>query len=107
MGKGVAIIVTNSNYEASKIFREIMQDKYIGLGISEYDISSLKIDEKISSTTFNNAIKIILNKFAQDGVARLFIDLDQYNSEYGKRKDMTKEDIEAALGYKINIIEKI
>ena len=59
----------------------------------------------VSDKQFNDAIDMIITYSAQKGLNHIIVDLNERNLGLAPTKEMTIEEIEKELGYKIKIIK--
>ena len=82
-----------------------------GFGLYEDDCPYIieKVNDihgEITDVDFENAIDVLISAFVKKNINRLYINIDERNMEYTPVKEMTLEDIEEALGYKLKIVNK-
>lgn len=63
-----------------------------------------KINKKISNDKIQDALDIITAYFVQKGIHKIVLDIDERNEALAPAKEMTLDEIERKLGYKIKII---
>lgn len=63
------------------------------------------LDHEITEEEFENCINTLVTYFMQNGLYGMLIDLDKKNKKLSPVKEMTIEEIEDKLGYKIKIIK--
>ena len=61
---------------------------------------------KITNDDMQNALDVIAAYFVQEKIEKVILDIDKRNQWLEPAKEMTIEDIERKLGYKIKIINK-
>ena len=74
--------------------------------ISEDEYPNLMLDHEVSEDEFNTAIDTLITYFAQKDLFHILIDLKMRNDYQGPAKEMTMEEIEEQLGYKIKIVKE-
>lgn len=72
--------------------------------VGEYP--NVYLDHKITDDELQNAVDTIITYFMQNDCFTVEVDLDRRDREFGPPKEMTLEDVEKELGYKIKIITK-
>lgn len=81
--------------------------KYYFGHINKDTHKNLYLNHRINPKEFDKAIKIITTYMMQHGdVHSIELNLDDKNEELAPVKEMTLEDIEKELGYKVKIINK-
>lgn len=76
----------------------------VPLGEKEYE--NIYLDHEIGDEEIQNAIDVLITYIMQTQVRTLEVDLNIRNKEYAPPKEMTLEDVEKELGYKVKIITK-
>lgn len=66
----------------------------------------LKSCENESEGDFERAINTLINFFTTKGLYSMVVDIDKRNKELAPTKEMTIDDIEKELGYKIKIVKE-
>ena len=74
--------------------------------ISEDEYPNLMLDHKVTEDEFNTAIDTIITYFAQKDLYHIVVDLKMRNDYQGPAREMTMEEIEQQLGYKIKIVKE-
>lgn len=74
--------------------------------VGKNDYKHLYIDHKISNKELNKAIKLIYSYSVQNEIKNLICDLSLLDEELTPIKEMTIDEIEKILGYKIKIVQK-
>lgn len=74
--------------------------------VDKNDYKHLYIDHKISNKELNKAIKLIYSYSVQNEIKNLICDLGMLDEELTPVKEMTIDEIEKILGYKIKIVQK-
>ena len=74
--------------------------------ITKDEFSNIYEQYEVTDAGFQNAVDTIVTKLMQDGVSSYEVDLNVRNEALGPAIDMTIEEIEAQLGYRINIIHE-
>lgn len=64
------------------------------------------IHGEITKEDLANAIDVLISAFVKQKVYSMVIDIDERDSEYAPAKEMTLEEIEKKLGYKVKIVNK-
>ena len=64
------------------------------------------IHGEITDVDFGNAVDVLISAFVKKKINCLYINIDERNMECAPVKEMTLEDIEKALGYKVKIVNK-
>lgn len=82
-----------------------------GFGLYEDDCPYIikKVNDvhgEITDVDFENAIDVLISAFVKKNINCLYINIDERNIECAPAKEMTLEDIEEALGYKVKIVSK-
>lgn len=72
--------------------------------IREKDCPYIFVNHVVSDNEFNEAIDTIITYFMQRKLHCISIDLEERNNSYAPIKEMTLNEIEKVLGYKIKII---
>lgn len=62
------------------------------------------LKEEITDDDFDKAIDVITTYFMQKGISYVMVDLEKRNYEKAPVKTMTIDDIETALGHRVNIV---
>ncbi len=73
-------------------------------GEKEYE--NIYLDHEISDEEIQHAIDVLITYIMQNQARTLEVDLDIRNREFAPPKEMTLEEVERELGYKIKIITK-
>lgn len=94
--KYLNIITTTDSYNYTDF------DNSINIYKNEY--KNIMLNHKISPKEFDKAIRVICTHLAQSESKFIKVDLNIYDENLKPPKEMTIEEIEAALGYKIKII---
>lgn len=74
--------------------------------VNKNDYKHLYINHKISNKELNKAIKLIYSYSVQNEIKNLICDLGLLDEELTPTKEMTIDEIEKILGYKIKIVQK-
>lgn len=74
--------------------------------IYQTEYKNIYLDHKITEEELALALNTLITYFMQKGSYAMVIDLDKRNKELKSAKEMTIEEIENKLGYKIKIINK-
>lgn len=74
--------------------------------VDKNDYKHLYIDHKISNKELNKAIKLIYSYSVQHKIKNMICDLGMLDDELTPTKEMTIDEIEKILGYKIKIVQK-
>lgn len=85
----------------------LMKEEYFLRTIGQDEYKHLYLDRVIEMNEVDDAISIILTYFMQNHVDRIYVDLDDRDKKKAPAKEMTLEEVEAALGYKVKIVNKI
>ena len=64
------------------------------------------IHGEITEEDLTNAIDVLISAFIKRKVYSMVIDIDERDSECAPAKEMTLEEIEKKLGYKVKIVNK-
>lgn len=75
-----------------------------GPNLSKDEYPHLYLDHEITDEELDNAINVITTALMQKGTHTIIADLDVREKLATPIKEMTVEDIEKALGYKVKII---
>lgn len=89
----------------STILEHIQEDFYLR-NIYKDDYKHIYLDHKISGDEFEKALRVIMTKFMQDDIKRILIKLDEFDKGLAPAKEMTLDEIEKELGYKVKVINK-
>lgn len=69
-------------------------------------ITNLNDESYSSISDLRHAIGIIIAHFMANEINRVVVDIDELNESLAPRKEMTINDIEKELGYKIKIVSE-
>lgn len=64
------------------------------------------IHGEITEEDLANAIDVLISAFVKRKIYSMIVNIDERNTKYASAKEMTLEDIEEALGYKVKIVNK-
>ena len=64
------------------------------------------IHGEITDEELRNAIDVLINVFAKQHIFKMVVNIDEREKSLESAKEMTLEDIEEALGYKVKIVSK-
>lgn len=76
--------------------------------LTTYDVRYL-IDKNYNNDSpteeeYNNAIKTLIKRMYYAGMTSILIDVEEFNRFFAPPKEMTVQEIEKELGYKVKII---
>lgn len=74
--------------------------------ISDDEYPNLMLDHEVTDDEWNEALNTLITYFAQNPIHNIIVDLKKRNEHYGPAKEMTMEEIEQQLGYKIKIVKE-
>ena len=69
-------------------------------------INNLKDQSVPSQEEFNHALDILIAFFVKDEISKMIIDIPRRNQSLAPEKEMTLEEIEEELGYKVKVVNK-
>lgn len=99
------VIYSGKCYEESLRIGE--KAKYYYGHIDKDTHNNLYLHHKINPKEFNKAIKVITTYMMQNNNAHsLQLNLDEKNEELAPAKEMTLEEIEKELGYKVKVVNE-
>lgn len=75
-----------------------------GTKLLEHEYPHLYLDHKITEEEINNAINVIATFLMQQETCELIVDLDKREKLLTPVKEMTVEEVEEALGFRVKII---
>lgn len=98
----------------SKIIKlELTEDFSNDLTTCLYEEDCPYIIKKVSDThgeitdeEFGNAIDVLIAAFVKQKINCMYINIDERNTDYAPAKEMTLEEVEKELGYKVKIVNK-
>lgn len=87
-------------------FGRYVDEQYWLANIHEDDYPNIYKKHKVTMEEMQNAVDIIITWLIQQNNNRIIIDLDERNKRLAPAKEMTLEDVEKELGYKVKIVNK-
>lgn len=95
---------TNTNISNIEVVNALMDRAHTTLTGEDYPY--IYLDHKITDEDFEKAIDIVITKFMQDGLYYVVVDLEERNESRMPVKEMTMEELEKVLGYKVKVVNK-
>ena len=74
--------------------------------ISDDEYPNLMLDREVTDDEWNEALNTLITYFAQNDMHTIIVDLERRNTWYGDAREMTMEEVEQQLGYKIKIVKE-
>ena len=84
----------------------VHEDYYLDT-IKPDEYKHLYLDRVIEPKELDDVLSVLLTFMMQNEADRIHIDLDAREREFTPAKEMTMEEVEAALGYKVKLVNKI
>ena len=72
----------------------------------QHIIDNLNRDTEITVEEFHNALDIVIAYFVEESINGLVLDIKKRNKMLAPTKEMTIDEIEEKLGYKVKIVNK-
>ena len=90
----------------SKKFKMNLTTEFGSARISEDEYPNIMVDHEITEDEWNEALNVMITYFAQKELDNIIVNLGIRNRWFGDAKEMTIEEIEKELGYKVKIVKE-
>lgn len=90
----------------SKVLKINLEHDFGHARISEDEYPNMMLDHKITEEEWGQAVNTVLTYFAQKELYYVIVDLEKRNKSVGPAREMTIEEIENELGYKVKIVKE-
>lgn len=104
MGRKKIIISLTENFKYSDNEYSVECGPFGAPLLGEKEYPHLYLDHKITTKELNRALNVITTSLMQNKSHLMIVDLDEREKLFTPVKEMTIEDVEKELGYRVKII---